>query len=558
MSDRRRDGANAANDERPIACTYARVSNPNDKKEASIESQERASVELLEAQGYRVPPELRFRERFTGMESIYDRPLLARIRDMASAGQIQAIGCYNTDRLSRDPNELTIVVRGFHKDKVKPLFVRMSQETKGRMGELVLYMAGFASAVEWDEIRDRSIRGKQKIYDSGCWVGGGRVRYGYTWDKATRTRSAHPEHAGIVRLVFAEIAAGVTPQQMADRLNRDGVRSPLGGRWRGAVIREMIREETYKGVVVARKTRPSDQKRANGTRRRERRPVEEHITCTDHRTEALITPELWARANAMINERVGERRGPGGNKHQFLFAGHLRCDKEGCGCRMTPELVRSKKRSCVLRSYRCSGNQPNRANPTGCTRQLGAKWLEEELWAKVEALVMESDYLEKQYSDLMSDRTKQTVGADLKATLNRRKSIRREVGRLVEVQAGAENRLLQGALADKLAALEREDEVLGSQEKLLRSRLEAIEHAEHTVHAFKRRLADFRTLMRKGDLTFEQKRAVLKGLQIMGFAAPGHCRITAPIVSGNNDDNHCRTSSRSPGATPRRRRHSAP
>ena len=78
--------------EQMVGATYSRVSNPSDKREASIESQEEASVRLLESEGVTVPPEYRFRERYTGMESIYDRPILGRIEDLAASGKIRAVG----------------------------------------------------------------------------------------------------------------------------------------------------------------------------------------------------------------------------------------------------------------------------------------------------------------------------------------------------------------------------------------------------------------------------------------------------------------------------------
>src|SRR5690349_24952330 len=71
---------------RPLALTYSRVSNPNDLRDASLDSQEEATVEMLESRGYEVPHEYRFREQWTGMESIYDRPVLNRPRWLIESG----------------------------------------------------------------------------------------------------------------------------------------------------------------------------------------------------------------------------------------------------------------------------------------------------------------------------------------------------------------------------------------------------------------------------------------------------------------------------------------
>src|SRR5690348_17111229 len=94
----------------PIAITYSRISNPGDRREASLDTQEEAQVALAESRGFQVPPEFRFRERYTGMESIYDRPVLCHIRDLIADGRAQAMTSYDTDRLARDPRELLAVV----------------------------------------------------------------------------------------------------------------------------------------------------------------------------------------------------------------------------------------------------------------------------------------------------------------------------------------------------------------------------------------------------------------------------------------------------------------
>src|SRR5262249_44671831 len=142
-----------------IAATYSRVSNPSDARDASLDTQEEAQVALWEKLGYCVPREYRLRERYTGMESIYDRPVLNHLRDLVAGGHVQGVSAYDTDRFARDPNELLTVVRDNIKHKVETKFVQCDHVIEGRIGEMVLYMKGFASALEYDAIRDRTMRG---------------------------------------------------------------------------------------------------------------------------------------------------------------------------------------------------------------------------------------------------------------------------------------------------------------------------------------------------------------------------------------------------------------
>jgi site-specific DNA recombinase len=216
-----------------IAATYSRVSNPNDARDASLDTQEEAQVALWERLGYCVPREYRLRERYSGMESIYDRPVLNHLRDLVAGGHVQGVSAYDTDRLARDPNELLTVVRDNIKHKVETKFVQCDHVIEGRIGEMVLYMKGFASALEYDAIRDRTMRGTQKIRQKGLWVGGGPPRYGlmYVRDERgrlaeDRRRVADPGSAPVVRRIFELVADGATSVQVAATLNDEGVASP--------------------------------------------------------------------------------------------------------------------------------------------------------------------------------------------------------------------------------------------------------------------------------------------------------------------------------------------
>ncbi len=249
---------------RPLGLTYSRISDPGDTREASLDSQEEAAVALLESLGFHVPAEYRFREQFSGMESIYDRPVLAVCRKLVASSKVQAWGCYHTDRLAREPKELITIVADNAKHDVVTKFVKLGGDFKGRFGEAVLYMAGMASAVEWDQIRDRTMRGRQEILDAGQWLGGGPVRYGYQFDLATRSRTAHPETAPIVRRIFEMCSAGMGSQQVALKLNEEGVPSPQAFRntkrkdgrptfWCCTVIQNLIKEKTYLDTAAARR-----------------------------------------------------------------------------------------------------------------------------------------------------------------------------------------------------------------------------------------------------------------------------------------------------------------
>src|SRR5262249_14456063 len=159
---------------------------------------------------------------------------------------------------ARDPRELITVVSDNRKHGVETLFVKLDHETAGRIGEMILYMKGFASALEWDQIRDRTMRARMEIINSGKWFGGGPVRYGYRFDRTTRSRTANPETSPVVVEIFRMAAEELTIVQISAELNRRGILCPSAyrnqrfkdgepRRWNATTVLQIIKDRTYLG-----------------------------------------------------------------------------------------------------------------------------------------------------------------------------------------------------------------------------------------------------------------------------------------------------------------------
>lgn len=502
-----------------IAATYSRVSDPNDRREASLESQEEAQVKLLESRGYTVPEEYRFREKFTGMESIYDRPVLGRVRDLIAAGTVTAMASYDTDRLARDPRHLLTVVADNQRHGAETLFVKCDHDTSGRIGEMLLYMKGFASALEWDAIQDRTTRGRQKVLQKGQWIGGGTTKYGYLWDKETRARSANPETAPVVVRIFEEIAAGMSLQELAAALNREGVPTPYAyaGRagadatWWPTCIRRLVRDRTYLGEARIRQFEDAGTGRGpNGRPRRRPRPDSEHIVLSDGRTDALVTADLFRRANRAMAS-ANSRRGRPGKATSHLLAGAIHCG--ACGSRMTPASFMDRRGASPRRilQYRCLGHR-HKDGPR-CGRIVGAAWVEETAWRQIAEKVLMPGFLERQAAALIADDGADRLRADLAAAGSRRAKIGKDVKKLIDAQLeNAGSRLLSEALADKLATLDAQAEDLDAHIEDLTARIAEAGGRGAIVGAFMARIADLRDRARRDEATAAQKREAVEVL----------------------------------------------
>lgn len=518
-------------DDRPIGASYARISGATDDRTASLETQEEECVSKLESEGYQVPPGMRFREQFTGVESIYDRPVLIRIRQLVSEGRIKALCSHDTDRLARD-TELTGLVANTEKAGCKVLFVKHDHKT-GRIGELVLYMKAFASSIEVDAIKDRTSRGRRKVRERGQLMGNGPCRYGFTFNPETRTRSAHPEHAETVREIFRRIAEGTSSVQLAEDLTRRGIPTPSasrgqrykdgrGQRWNHSTVQGIVKDETYIGVSTAGRSEVVG-KLKNGKPHMRALPRDQWATLGADQTEALISPELFRAANDALSARRNKpivRRA----KDSHLLAGRIYCAE--CGLRMTTTTKKTArcngKRSgkSIMNLYRCTAKYPGRRVKVDCSvTSLSARRIDAQAWAEVARIVADPEMIEKELANLKGGAAEEQLRGDLDNAEARRKTGDRRLANLIEALSEVDSQLARSAVRDKIRQLEEEIADADRSIRELTSRLLPFERYEETCREIRSRCESIRAgILDSDSLTYDLKRAFMEWLGVRVLA----------------------------------------
>jgi site-specific DNA recombinase len=143
------------------------------------------------------------------------------------------------------------------------------------------------------------------------------------------TLAIEPASASVVRRIFEMYAAGSGYTRIAKRLNDERLSGPWGGSWDGSAIREMLRNDAYRGARIYGRTKKI--KTAHGTRSKRPRP-EEARTIKEGAHPAIIEPALWERvkdrreAVAKVYQASGHRFGTTRSvQTQFLLTGLLKC-----------------------------------------------------------------------------------------------------------------------------------------------------------------------------------------------------------------------------------------
>lgn len=209
-------------------------------------------------------------------------------------------------------------------------------------------MAGVAQ----DEIRKLSSRvrfGHAQAIKNGV-VLGNSLLYGY--DKKGGRLTINEDEAEMIRLIFEKYATGTWSTIKIEKLLYDkGYRSHKGCKIDRGVIKNIIRNPKYKGWYAGGKVKIVDM----FTKKQEFLPESEWNLFKDdgERVPAIVSEELWERANAIYKKRGEEIKGRRSSfKTSNLFTGKIFCANDGKPYWMKQRYIRGKKDVRWVCSYK--------------------------------------------------------------------------------------------------------------------------------------------------------------------------------------------------------------
>lgn len=233
------------------AAIYCRVSTEDQGRDGtSLLTQLEACKRHCLEKGYQATSH--FSETYSGLT--IERPKLNELRELIRSGGIDVLVVYCLDRLSRDPTHGVILTQELEKHNVTLEAVTETVDSS-ELGKLISYIRGFASKLEAEKIRERTMRGKHaKLKCGELPQGTGVGMYGYDWNTKTKRREINHIEAEIVHEVFTRVATGESLVSIARRLNERGIRTKatkIGDSrrklWHSLTIRRMVRNPGYIG-----------------------------------------------------------------------------------------------------------------------------------------------------------------------------------------------------------------------------------------------------------------------------------------------------------------------
>jgi len=234
------------------AAIYCRVSTDDQEREGtSLKTQMDACLDYCHKKGYEVSQ--RFSEAYSGLT--LDRPKLRELQGLIRAGNIDVIVIYCLDRISRDPTHGVILTQEFEKLGVA-LEAVTEDINNSELGKLISYIRGFASKLEAEKIRERTMRGKMAHIENGRLPQGTGIGvYGYKWDKSAGRRTIIDHEAETVRKIFNMAIIGTSINRIAITLNESDNKTKSGSLWHRQTVKRVLNNRNYTGKTYFGQTK---------------------------------------------------------------------------------------------------------------------------------------------------------------------------------------------------------------------------------------------------------------------------------------------------------------
>lgn len=302
-----------------------------------------------------------------------DRPGLQEMLKDIKAGKIDKVVVYKLDRLSRSQKDTMMLIEDeFLAYGVD--FVSMSEnfDTSTPFGRAMIGILAVFAQLERENIKERTMMGKEARAKEGKWHGGSTVPIGYDYDPATDLLSINEYEAMQVRAVYETFLQGMPLRTMARTFTERGYRHKYG-EWDAKTMRRVMRNKLNLGYIK---------------HRNEWYPG-------DH--DPIIDEAIFKKAGKLLDNRAEQYKLSGvkpGAQTTYL-GGLLQC--KHCGGKYTKQIGRKNKSGEAPIYYTCySRGKKVKAmvkDPNCKNKNWRMQDLDDIVFAEIRRLKMDPDYI---------------------------------------------------------------------------------------------------------------------------------------------------------------------
>lgn len=287
-----------------------------------------------------------------------DRPDYQKMMSRLRTGEFSHLLVWKIDRISRNLLDFAAMYKELKELGV--VFVSKNEQfdTSSAIGEAMLKIILVFAELERNMTSERVTAVMMSRANNGQW-NGGRVCYGYSWDKEKKEFSVNYSEAQVVKKIFNLYEEKQSLLFVARHLNDEGYTTRSGNRWSVVVIHEMLRNPFYIGQYRYNVHEQGD--------RQKPRDETEWVIYENHH-EPIIDEIQYERVQFLLqrNWRGGYKRGESHvRKNVHMFAGLVKCGN--CGNNMSATLDRRRANGFRPSIYGCA---TRRSHKTQCENKF--------------------------------------------------------------------------------------------------------------------------------------------------------------------------------------------
>lgn len=307
------------------------------------------------------------------------RSEFGRLLEDCEAGKIDIILCKSISRFARNTVDLLNTVRHLKDIGVEVRFEKEQINSMSGDGELMLSILASFAQEESRSISENAKWGIHKRFKNGEIGAANKHILGYRYDDELKKYVIIPEEAEAVRWMFQMYIDGVTLRDIADSMNKAGIRTTLGNDFQESSVRQLIFNEVYAGDIRRQKCYIEDPITKRKVLNRGELP--QYYMTDSH--EAIIDRDTYAKVKAEM-ERRASLLNP-----TYCFTGKFKCAV--CGANFTRKkgrvrgkeyvdwICRSKKEPGVTCK---SHNYPEHKLMDICAELMGTDGFDEEAFER--------------------------------------------------------------------------------------------------------------------------------------------------------------------------------
>lgn len=290
-----------------------------------------------------------------------DRPDFQRLlNDAQNHPEFKAIVVHKFDRFSRNTEDTLHYIKRFKDFGIEVISVSEPIEDTPA-GRMMLTLMSSVNEYYIANLSREVMKGMTENALQGLWTGG-PAPLGY--NLKDKHLVINEEEAKAVRLIFEMAANGYGYGQIVDKLNVLGYKTKKGRSFGKNSIFDLISNERYKGTYVFNR-----RSAANSLNKRNNHKFkdESEIIRIEGGNPAIVSPELWHRANAVRKATKYNREN---TNNPYLLSGLIHCS---CGGKFHGEVERHLQKGTERRTYRCN----SRINKRSChTKEINCDMLD--------------------------------------------------------------------------------------------------------------------------------------------------------------------------------------